>query len=282
MEKSSRSDFQEEDLIAINQIIIRCAVKIQRFIDKYSDPNKYASKMAKQLKSNKNVSSLFLFSQLTTLKNDALYSPSELKAEVIQDMKPGIEETKIADDMTKKIVSNEYMSNSTLSKVLKEFTHYGLLIHLDNKNQLKNFRTTHTKNHKNIYKTGGRISFYTISPDFETTRRLLSNPNAVEIISASLKESGLLGRYLKIMIKSYIYFLTRKHGFEETELMKQAAVTLFTSIYPGLQLDMKVWGPLKDGLSSLDENAIDKIVEMVVPRFEELGFPFYIDGLSKV
>jgi hypothetical protein len=286
LEKSSLSDWKEEDLVAINQIIIRCAVKFQNAIDKYSNPNKYASKMATQLKSNKNLSSLFLFSQLTTLKNDALYSPSELKAEVIQDMKPGIigniEETKIADDMTKEILSNKYVSNSTLSKVLKEFTHYGLLVHLDNKNQLKNFRATHTTNHKNIYKTGGRISFYTISPDFETTSRLLSNPKAVEIISASLKESGLLDRYLKIMIKSYIYFLTRKHGLEETELVKQAAVTLFTSIYPGLQLDMKIWEPLKDRLSSLDENAIDKIVEMVIPCFEDLGFPFYIDGLSKL
>jgi hypothetical protein len=269
LEKSSLSDWRKEDLVAINQIIIRCAVRIQRFIDKYPDPIKYADKMVTQFKPNKNLGSIFLFSQLTTLKNDALYSPSELKAKVIQ-------------DMTKEIVSNKNMSNSTLSKVYKEFTHYELLVHLDNKNQLKNFRTTHTKNHKNIYKTEGRISFYTVSPHFETTRRLLNNPNAVEIISASLKKSGLLDRYLKIMIKGLIYSLIRKHGSEETERMKQASATLFTSIYPGLQLDMKVWEPLKDVLSSLDENAIDKVVEMVLPRFEELGFPFYIDGLSKI
>jgi hypothetical protein len=97
LEKSSRSDFQEEDIIAINQIIIRCAVRIQRFIDRYPSPIKYADKMAAQLKSNKNIGSIFLFSQLTTLKNDALYSPSELKAKVLQ-------------DMTKEIVSNKNMS----------------------------------------------------------------------------------------------------------------------------------------------------------------------------
>lgn len=269
MEKSSRSDFQEEDLIAINQIIIRCAVRIQRFIDKYPNSIIYADKMGTQLKSKKNLGSLFLFSQLTTLKNDALYSPSELKSKVIQ-------------DMTKEIVSNKNMSDSTLSKVYKRFTNYGLLNHLDDKKQVKNFRITHTKNHKNNYKTEGRISFYTISPDFETTRRLLSNANAVEIISASLKKSGLLDRYLKIMIKGLIYFLRKKRSPEETGLLMQAAGTLFTSIYPSLQYDVKVWEPLKDVLSSLDENAIDKVVEMVLPRFEELGFPFYIDGLSKL
>jgi hypothetical protein len=157
-----------------------------------------------------------------------------------------------------------------------------LLVHLDNKNQLKNFRRAHTKNHKNIYKIEGRISFYTISPDFDTACRLLSNPKAVEIISVSLKKSGLLDRYLKIMIKGLIYFLTGKHRLEESELVKQAIATLFTSIYPNLQLDMKVLEPLKDRLSSLDENAIDKLVEMVVPIFENIGFPFYIDGLSKL
>ena len=84
------------------------------------------------------------------------------------------------------------------------------------------------------------------------------------------------------MIRGFIYFLTRKHGLEETELHKQAAVMLFTNIYPSLQFDMKVWEPLKDRLSSLDENGIDKVVEMVLPIFEDLGFPFYIDGLSKL
>ena len=146
MEKSSLSDLQQEDLVAINQIIIRCAVKFQNVIDKHSNPNKYGNKVATQLKSNKNLCSLFLFPQLLNLKNDGLYSPLELKAKVLQDMKPGIigntEGTTIVGDMTKEIVSNKYLSNSTLSKVYKEFTRDGLLVHIDNKNQLKNFKAT--------------------------------------------------------------------------------------------------------------------------------------------
>ena len=162
----------------------------------HSDPNKYGNKVATQLKSNKNLCSLFLFPQLSTIKNDDLYSPSELEAKILQDMKPGIigntEETTIVDDMTKEIVSNKYVSNSTLSKVYKEFMRDRLLVHIDNKNQLKNFIATHAKDHKNIYKTKGRISFYTISPDTEKTRRLLGNPNVVEIIRASLGNQDCL------------------------------------------------------------------------------------------
>ena len=286
MEKSSLSDWQEEELVAINQIIIRCAAKFQNVIDMHSDPNKYGNKVATQLKSNKNLCSLFLFPQLLTIKNDDLYSPSELEAKILQDMKPGIigntEETTIVDDMTKEIVSNKYVSNSTLSKVYKEFMRDRLLVHIDNKNQLKNFIATHAKDHKNIYKTKGRISFYTISPDTEKTRRLLGNPNVVEIINASLRESGLLDRYLKVMTKASLSLLTRNATLEETELLKQAVVTLFTSLYPSLQLDMKDWELFKDVLSSLDENLLEKVVEIFVPRFEDLGFPFIIYGLSRL
>ena len=286
MEKSSLSDLQQEDLVAINQIIIRCAVKFQNVIDKHSNPNKYGNKVATQLKSNKNLCSLFLFPQLLNLKNDGLYSPLELKAKVLQDMKPGIigntEGTTIVGDMTKEIVSNKYLSNSTLSKVYKEFTRDGLLVHIDNKNQLKNFKATHAKDHKNIYKTEGRISFYTISPDIEKTRSLLDNPNAVEIINSSLRKSGLLDRYLKVMAKASLSLLTRNTTLEEAELLKQAVVTLFTSLYPSLQLDMKDWDLFKDVLSSLDENLLEKVVEIFVPRFEDLGFPFIIYGMSRL
>ena len=99
-----------------------------------------------------------------TIKNDDLYSPSELEAKILQDMKPGIigntEETTIVDDMTKEIVSNKYVSNSTLSKVYKEFMRDRLLVHIDNKNQLKNFIATHAKDHKNIYKT--KVAYHSI------------------------------------------------------------------------------------------------------------------------
>ena len=109
-----------------------------------------------------------MFPQLLTIKNDDLYSPSELEAKILQDMKPGIigntEETTIVDDMTKEIVSNKYVSNSTLSKVYKEFMRDRLLVHIDNKNQLKNFIATHAKDHKNIYKTKGpHIILYNIT-----------------------------------------------------------------------------------------------------------------------
>ena len=60
MEKSSLSDWQEEELVAINQIIIRCAAKFQNVIDMHSDPNKYGNKVATQLKSNKNFMLSFL------------------------------------------------------------------------------------------------------------------------------------------------------------------------------------------------------------------------------
>jgi hypothetical protein len=281
LEKSSRSDFQEEDLIAINQIIIRCAVKFQKVIEKHFNPEDYGNKMAVRLKSNKNICSLFLFPQILNIKSDDLYSPSELKARILQDMRP------MADDITNEIVSDKYMSNSTLSKVYKEFMHDGLLVHLDNKDQLKSFRAMHAKDHKNIYKTEGRISFYTVSPSFETTRRLLSNPAAMDIINASLSKSGLVDRSLKIMTKASFYLFV-KGGFEETEieLLKQAIVSQFKALYPSLQLDMNDWEIFRDKLSSLGDNLLeiflDKAAEIIVPRFKELGFPYIIYGLSKL
>ena len=84
------------------------------------------------------------------------------------------------------------------------------------------------------------------------------------------------------MTKASLSLLTRNATLEETELLKQAVVTLFTSLYPSLQLDMKDWELFKDVLSSLDENLLEKVVEIFVPRFEDLGFPFIIYGLSRL
>jgi hypothetical protein len=94
--------------------------------------------------------------------------------------------------LANEIVSNKYITDSTLSKLSKEFKRDGYFIHIENKRQLKNFREQKAKKHKNIYKTRGRISYYTISPNVEDVRRVLSNPKAVEIINNSLKKSGLL------------------------------------------------------------------------------------------
>jgi hypothetical protein len=175
------------------------------------------------------------------------------------------------------IVSNKYITDSTLSKVYKKFKREGLLIHINSKRQLKNFRDKKTKKHKNIYKTRGRISFYTISPDVEEVRRILSNPRAVEIINNTLKKSGLLYKCMEFVVKAFFYLMRRNASEEETEVIKKAIGTLFTKIYPNLELEMKDWRSFKESLSSQDEKLFEKEAIKIVPILEEkLGFPYLV------
>jgi uncharacterized membrane-anchored protein YjiN (DUF445 family) len=181
------------------------------------------------------------------------------------------------------IVSNKYITDSTLSKLSKEFKRDGYFIHIENRRQLKNFREQKAKKHKNIYKTRGRISFYTISPNVEDVRRVLSNPKAVENINNSLKKSGLLYKYMEFVVKSIFYLMRRNPGEEETEVLKKALGTLFTKFYRNLELDMKDWRSFKEFLSSQDEKLFEKAAIKIVAIFEEtLGFPYFVYGISQL
>jgi hypothetical protein len=284
LEKCSPNGFTGEDTLAINQIIIRCATKLQNAIDKYSNPKKHANKLVRQLNSGKTLSTIFLFSRLLSFSSADLYSPSKLKAMILRDIRPGIDgntkKVSTADELTEAILSNKFISGSILSKVYNEFTRNGLLVHLSKKDQLKNFRASHAKKHKNIYKTKGRISFYTISPEAEMTKKLLGNPKAVGIIDSSLKKSGLLDRGLKLLTKASIYFMIGANH-KERDNLKKAIVVLCEGVYPGIQLDMKDSDSFIEILSLQDENMLEKVAEMLVQLLvKRLGFPYIIYGLS--
>jgi hypothetical protein len=284
LEKSSPISFTGEDTVAINQIIIRCAAKLQNVIDEYSNPKEHANKLARQLNSGKTLSTIFLFSRLLNFSSTDLYSPSELKTMILRDIRPGIDNNakniSTVDDLTEAILSNKFISGSILSKVYNEFMRNGLLVHFNKKDQLKNFRASHAKKHKNIYKTKGRISFYAISPEAEITKKILGNPKALEIIDSSLKKSGLLDRSLKLLMKAAIYLLIGVND-KEADNLKKAVVALFEGVYPGIQLDMKDSDSLIEILFIQDENMLEKIAEMLVSLIVgKLGFPYIIYGLS--
>jgi hypothetical protein len=286
LEKSFINDISKEDLSTANQIMIRCATKFQNILDKYSEPKKYSEMAARQLKSSKALCSLFLFPQLLNLDTSNLYSPSELKKMISNDRQIGStpndnEDIITVNGLADEIVSNKYITDSTLSKVYKKFKREGLLIHINSKRQLKNFRDKKTKKHKNIYKTRGRISFYTISPDVEEVRKVLSNPKAVEIINNGLKESGLLYECMEFIFKAFFYLMRRNASEEETEVLKKAVGTLFPKVYPNLELDMKYWRSFKESLSSQDEKLFEKEAIKIVAILEEkLGFPYLVYALS--
>ena len=116
-----------------------------------------------------------------------------------------------------------------------------------------------------------------ISPDVEEVRRVLSNPKAVEIINNGLKKSGLLYQCMEFAVKAFFYLMRRNASEEETEVLKKAVGTLFTKVYPNLELDMKDWRSVKESLSSQDEKLFEKEAIKIVPILEEkLGFPYLV------
>ena len=257
MEKCFISNLSTEEHEILHQILIRCSTKISNFLIQHQDPKKYVKFIANHIGKKKFILSVKLFSELSDMDKDKPYTRNEIK-DVIQS-------TNI--HVARKIISSEYITESSLSKTLGEFRHKGLLLNITSKSEIKNIRTKEfmkTKEKKS-YKTEGRISFYKKALNIDRVVEVISKPGIIEYIIDTLSkfDNGLIDKYLKFSLMSFIYLLPHQN-----DILEFYAKSL-SNYYKNIQLDFNTFDKFKSALSSLPEPQIEIIAEKYVELFKK-------------
>src|SRR5215218_6107697 len=181
MAKKSKNpaQFTEDEMKLINGITVSIAIKLHDFIQDYNDPEKYSKDLSKILESDKGLALSTLFFNINNMSSDQTFFPEEINE-------------KLAKTLAKE--SQHYLNSPDLSKVLKSLKNAGLFLHTTGK---QNIKKQSPESIPRKQKTGeprreGYYSIYKISNKVEDYKKILSNPQAVELINKTLKESGVL------------------------------------------------------------------------------------------
>ena len=193
MAKKSKNpaQFSEEEMKLINGIIFSLFRKLHGYIENYNDPEEYSKDLAGILKTDKGLALTTLFFGINDTNADQPLFPEEINK-------------KLAKILAKE--SQHYLKSPDLSKVLKLLKNAGLFLNTPGK---QNIKQQSPKSIPRKQKTGeprreGYHSIYTISNKVKDYKKILSNPQAVEHINKTLKESGVLEKaYYNLFMNSY-------------------------------------------------------------------------------
>ncbi|MGH9981222.1 MAG: hypothetical protein ACRD6U_06690 [Nitrososphaeraceae archaeon] len=201
MEKRLISNLTNEEKVILDQVLVRCAIRITSFLENNSNLKKYGEFLGNKINKEKNFLGIKLFSRLLDMNKDKLYTRTDLK-NLIEDGN--------FKQVVRKVISLEHISESTFSKIYSDFEDRELLFNITTKNKLKDIRTKEflETGHKNNYKTSGRISFYRKNLVVEKVIDIISRPEVYDYITYILnKFDNMLNKFLKFLFKSFIYLL---------------------------------------------------------------------------
>lgn len=264
MEKSFINNLTNEEIETLHQILIRCATKISNFLSRHPDPKKYSESIKERISTKKFALGLKLFSELSEM-NRGLYTRNDLK-KLIQGTNK---------EAANKIISPDYVTDSTLSKIYGEFGDKELFINITGKNEIKNIRTKEfleTGKKKN-YKTEGRISFYKKSLEIEKVLYIISKPVILQYITNTLNkfDKNLFEKYLTFNMKAFFYLLP---NCDET---LELHIKNLSNYYKNIQIDFNYFDKFTKDISSIPEQQIEFIAKKFVDAINKiLGFSIII------
>lgn len=265
--KNGKKSFQltEEQVNAINQILIRCAIKIQTVIK--LGPEKLSKKWMKLANSKRNTASTLLLLGAIDMEPEHLYTPDELNKKLANMQEPELVWNNSGLDDT----NRGYLSDSQLTKALQPLVKGGLLINIQSKKKLKDFMKSQKRagRERSRPMTGGRISLYKISPSIVNFKKLMSDVKIKNIVFNSLKNSGLLKKYAQVFLKAQVYLLTNDNFFNYLQITNRH-----------LKSKKSDWEEGKKFFLSLNDKQIEKVADIIVnaiPTLEnqKLFQPYY-------
>jgi hypothetical protein len=198
-----------------------------------------------------------------------LYTPDELNRKLANLQDP---ELTWNNSFVFHHTDTKYLSESQLTKAVYPLVTGGLLINIKSMKELKDFIKTQTKLSRIRLRpsTGGRISFFKTSPNLERLKEIMSNQKIRKVIYNSLKNSGLLNKYVRVFFRAHLYLLTNDRFFNFLKMANQH-----------LNLNKAEWESGKKFFASLDDKQLQKVVEIMVnelPALEKRKIfqPYYL------
>jgi hypothetical protein len=246
--KKSGRNLNEEEIVGINQIVIRCAIQMQKLSN--LSPEACSKIIIKMVKSEKSTAIALLSPNLPYMKSTHLYSPAEINKNLGS-----------IDTLLEESLKIRFISESQLSKALSGLVAKGLLINIKGKKELKRFLLDSNKvgTKLTLGDIDGRISLYLTSSKVEYLKKLIADDKIRNLIYLSLKKYGLLQKYLILIFKAY-------RSAAADEKVFQFLMTLNRR----LKMNKSDWDRGRKIHLSLDDKAIESIANRFVEFMPEL------------
>lgn len=216
---SSRLDFSDEELDIIFQITITLALVFEKVRENVSSKSllQQSSKMASSLQYQTTVAYVI---KLFSLYHDQGRFPSEIKNEIAK---------LLSEKHQKDLLKNE----SLMSKVQKNFDDDGVTFRIRGNNNIKAQLPTGTSK-KPKAKMLRRVGAHTISKltrTVEDYKRVLSNPNALDLINCTLLKYPLLKETYSAIIRESF------HAFKVGDEDLYNNLKMFRELFPNIDDD---------------------------------------------
>ena len=222
------SELTEEDHRVINHIILVCATSFSMLLMKYQSPEQLANYWRKKIFNTKLGLAGFclLLDARSKSSSKRLVSPTQLNNEIARKMHASdFNENEINSTVPLKSekLPDSYLHPRDMRKVLMVCEEIGFYIHIEGKKDIKKEAKSRPGRSKSeIKKIKGRPSRYKIANDIDKFSKVLSKPQARELLNESLLKSNLFYSYLKFISKAFWYALRKDktasgEGFQSSQ-----------------------------------------------------------------
>jgi hypothetical protein len=195
----NHAQLTESENERIESILVKITKEIQRSLDKYHNPKKYAERVIRASNVTRAAVSLMLSS--ISVKEDQRLTPKQIKEKLPQNIKV-----------------NSRQLNEALKRGIKE----GFF---DKVEGLPKHPGRH-KASENIFYTreGGRPSYYAITEGLVELKELMSPSEATRLIHSRLRKDGIIQEYYKVLLLAGFYAM-RKEGKTNGKIFELAKST---------------------------------------------------------
>jgi hypothetical protein len=256
------SDKEKEIL---NDIITVCVAKIYHFVMSYNEnPKQYVREILNLSKTDKALSVAYFIFNAKNISSDQIFSHKGLNKKLAKEILYDENEATYAI-LSSAEESKTYLKSYDMSEVLQELVDEGLFLNIRGKKKIRNLapQVLPKQNKGAEYKDSkpeGYYSYYRITDDLETLKRVISNPEATAFIYNNLKKYGILQKYFEFMVLAFIYTLIES----DDERFYQFATIAIQANIDNKRIHPSEWRKIKQYIVSLKEEELQDLAKQMV------------------
>jgi hypothetical protein len=274
----NRAHITEEDMEVIDRITLACSAKIFYFLMTHHDPRRYARKILRFWKMKKTPFLPHLLFKMMSMDINDLFFPQELKIKAAKTISYEVEDvTNAILDLTKN--SSTHLKSWAVTEALQDQVEEGFLSNVKGK---KSSKEAAPKAFPKLKKGGGYIngkreglySGYMITRDLAALNRIVSKPEALEIIHHKLRKYGRLEDFFLFNGLAVIYAIMQgdKMMFKYYNTITQTIIDNSPAARAALskaglnskKVQYSLWEPIKSYLRSIKEEELEGFVRNMI------------------
>jgi hypothetical protein len=229
----NRAQLPENKNEGIESILIKITKEIQKSLDKYHNPKKYAEKTLRVYDSNViRAANLLMLCSLSIDTGEKL-TPKQIKNKLPQGFKV-----------------NSRQLNEALKKVKKE----GFF---DKVEGLPKHRGKHKASENIFYeREGGRPSYYAITEGLTELKKIMSYSQAAQLVHNRLRKDGIIQEYYKLLLLAGFYAM-KIEGKANGKIFEDVKLSAPLYISQISEDDFSLWEKYVNLILSKDDNELD-------------------------